>query len=120
MIWTGDVNMEKGKCMKCGENPDNLLPMCSKCRVEMKDFPTLANFLNSFEGNRDDTVWLIKSEIADRQSLIISGSKVVHNVEDGTIEIMPPDGHPALKQKAEEIRKLYKAMAILKKHYKIE
>lgn len=111
--------MEKGKCMKCGENSDNSLPMCSKCRVEMKDFPTLASFLNSFEGDRDNMVWLIRSEIADRQSLIISGSKVVHNIEDGVMEIIPTDGHPTSKQKAEEIGKLYKALAILKKHYGI-
>lgn len=111
--------MSKDNCMKCGEKPDNLLPMCSKCRVEMKDFPTLANFLNSFEGDRNDTIWLINSEISDRQSWIMSSSKVVHDVEAGTMEIVPLDGRPVTKQKAEEITKLYRALAILKKHYGI-
>lgn len=105
------------KCMRCGENPDNMLPMCSKCRIEMKDFPKLASFLNGFEGNRDDVAWLIRSEIADRQSLIISSSKIVHDMEGGYLDIVPPDGHPFAKRKAEEIGKLYKALSILRRHY---
>lgn len=115
---TGDVNLGN-KCMKCGESPDNMLPMCSKCRREMKDFPKLASFLNGFDGNRDDIVWLIGSEISDRQSSIISCSKVVHDTENGYLNIVPPEGHPLAKQKAEEIGKLYKALSILKKHYGI-
>jgi len=116
MTQTGDVNVSN-KCMKCGKSPDNMLPMCYKCRIEMKDFPKLASFLNGFDGNRDDIVWLIRSEIADRQSLIISSSKIVYDIEGECLDIVPPDGHPFAKQKAGEIVKLYKALSILRRHY---
>lgn len=121
--------MSKEKCMKCREATDNSLPICTKCRMEFKDsidpktkeeidgFQKLADFLNGFEGDRDDLIWLIKDEIADRQSLIISNCKIVNDIERGLLHLEAPDGNAFAKKRVEEIGKLYKALAIVKKHY---
>ena len=113
-IKTGDVKMVD-MCMRCGKHPDNNLPMCSVCRLDMKDFQTLADFLNKFDGDKKDALWLISSEIADRQSLVISSCKIVHD-ERGT-RLEAPSGKPFTQQKIEEIEKLYRAKNVLKRHY---
>jgi hypothetical protein len=113
-IKTGDVKMIE-RCMRCGKHPDNNLPMCSTCRLDMKDFQTLADFLNKFDGDKRDALWLISSEIADRQSLVISSCKIVHD-ETGT-RLEAPSGKPFTQQKIGEIEKLYKAKNILKRHF---
>jgi hypothetical protein len=105
--------------MKCGEYTDSSLPICPTCRVEMKDFQKLADFLNKFDGKKEDALWLISSEISDRQSIIINSCKIVHDQERGGIRLEAPNGKPFVQQKVEEIEKLYKAKSILKDHYGI-
>lgn len=116
-IKTGDVKVAE-KCMKCGKYVDNSLPMCSTCRIEVKDFQKLADFLNKFDGKKEDALWLISSEIADRQSLVISSCKIVHDEHRGT-HLEAPSGKPFIQQKVDEIEKLYRAKSILKSHYGI-
>lgn len=106
------------RCMKCGKSPDNNLPMCSTCRMDMKDdFQKLADFLNRFDGNKEDALWLIGSEIADRQCLVISCCKVIHDV--GGTRLEAPSGKPFTQKNIEEIEKLYRAKNLLKSHYRI-
>jgi len=126
---TGDVKMNDKKCMKCKEPLQGTLPICQDCRMRFKDstdpvtkqeisgFTKLAEFLNGFEGDKNDLIYLIKSEIADRQSWVISCCKVVTDLENGTISLEPPDGNRFAKQKVDEINKLYNALAIIKRHY---
>lgn len=107
-------------CMRCrDEYVDSSLPMCTKCRVDMKDFDKLVDFLNKFDGDKKDALWLIGSEIADRQSTVIGSCKVVHDMESGTIRLEAPNGKPLTQRKIEEIEKLYRAKNILKGHYGI-
>lgn len=103
------------KCMKCGKRPDNNLPMCSTCRLDMKDFQMLTDFLNKFDGDKRDASWLISSEIADRQSIVIGSCKMVH--DDRGTRLEAPSGKPYTQKKIEEIEKLYRAKNILKRHY---
>lgn len=109
--------MDERKCMKCGDIRNNGIPICDCCRVELKNFSALTNFLNSFDGDRDDLVWFIKNEIADRQSFIISQCKIVTDMERGIIYMEPQSGNAFAKEKAEEISKLYNALAIIKNRY---
>ncbi len=102
-------------CMRCGKHSDNNLPMCSACRLDMKEFEMLVDFLNKFDGNKRDASWLISSEIADRQSCIISSCKIIQD-ETGT-HLEAPSGKHYIHQKIEEIEKLYRAKNILKKHF---
>lgn len=102
-------------CMRCGKHPDNNLPMCSTCRLDMKDFQTLADFLNKFDGDKRDASWLISSEIADRQSIVIGSCKIVQDGRGTRLEA--PSRKPFTQQKIEEIEKLYKAKNILKMHF---
>lgn len=116
--------MSVEKCMKCGNAPDTGLPICTKCRMEFKDsidpkskqeingFVKLAEFLNNFEGDMTNLIWLIKSEIADRQCLIMSQCNI-----DMNCRIEAPDGNHFAKRRSEEIDKLYNALSIVKKHY---
>lgn len=85
----------------------------------MKDFDKLVDFLNKFDGDKKDALWLIGSEIADRQSMIIGSCKVVHDMYSGTIRLEAPSGKPLTQRKVEEIEKLYRAKNILKGHYGI-
>ena len=106
------------RCMRCRERPDNNLPMCTTCRMELKeDFQKLADFLNKFDGDKKDALWLIGSEIIDRQCLVMSSCKIIHDV--GGIRLEAPAGKPFIQQKIEEIEKLYRAKNILKNHYGI-
>jgi len=114
-IKKGDVKMVE-RCMRCGKHPDNSLPMCSTCRVDMKDFQTLADFLNKFDGDKRDALWLIGSEIADRQSTVIGSCRVVHDLERGEMRLEAPSGKPYTQKKIEEIEKLYRARNILERY----
>jgi hypothetical protein len=107
------------KCMRCREYVDNALPMCSKCRIDMKDFDKLVDFLNKFDEDKKDALWLIGSEISDRQSMIIGSCKSVIDPESGTMRLEAPSGKPLTQRKIEEIEKLYRAKSILKSHYGI-
>jgi len=121
--------MSDKKCMKCKEPLQWTLPICQDCRLEFKDsidpvtkqeisgFAKLAEFLNSFEGDKNDLMYLIKSEISDRQSWVINCCKVVTDLENGTISLEAPDGNRLARQKVDEINKLYNALAVIKKHY---
>lgn len=107
-------------CMRCREEyVDSSLPMCCKCRVDMKDFDKLVDFLNKFDGDKKDALWLISSEISDRQSTIIGSCKVIHDKDSGAIRLEAPSGKPLTQRKVEEIEKLYRAKSILKSHYGI-
>lgn len=103
------------KCMRCGKRPDNNLPMCPTCRLDMKDFQMLADFLNKFDGDKKDALWLISSEIADRQGLVMSSCRIIQD-ERGT-RLEAPSGKPFTQKKIEEIEKLYRAKNVLKSHY---
>lgn len=107
------------KCMRCGKHHDSSIPICPACRIEMKDFQTLADFLNKFDGNKEDALWLISSEISDRQSLVINSCKIIHDPEHGKMRLEAPNGNQFVQQKVEEIEKLYRAKNILKGHYGI-
>lgn len=121
--------MEDKKCMVCREPLEGGIPICQRCKVGFKDstdpvtkqkvigFTKLAAFLNGFEGDKGDLVYLIKSEISNRQSLIISSCKVVEDVDGHTLDIEAPEGNQLAKRKLEEIHKLYDALNIIKKHY---
>ena len=106
------------KCMRCRKHPDNNLPMCSTCRMELKeDFQKLADFLNKFDGKKEDALWLIGSEISSRQCLVMGSCKIVHDQEGTHLEA--PAGKSFTRQNIEEIEKLYRAKNILKNHYGI-
>lgn len=108
------------KCMRCMEEyADSSLPMCPKCRIDMKDFDKLVDFLNRFDGDKKDALWLIGSEISDRQSMIIGSCKVVHDMDNGIMRLEAPIGKPLAQRRIEEIEKLYRAKSILKDHYGI-
>ena len=117
------------KCMKCKRPLEGGIPICQSCRAEFKDsidpitkqeisgFAKLAEFLNGFEGNKNDLVYLIKSEISDRQSSIASCCKVVTDAEKRAIYLDAPEGNKFAAQRAEEIQKLYNALAVIKSNY---
>lgn len=109
--------MSKESCMRCRKVPDNGLPICVDCRIVLKDFPTLASFLNNYHGDMNELRWLIKNSISDRQSYIISMCKVAINIENGIISLEAPDGNRLAKDNINEINKLYKALHILNEHY---
>lgn len=106
-----------GKCMKCGNDVEGSLPICPTCRIELKDFQKLADFLNKFDGKMEDALWLIGSEISNRQSFVMSSCKIVKD-ERGT-HLEAPSGKPYTRQMIDEIEKLYRAKNILKEHYRI-
>lgn len=124
--------MENKICVRCGYS-DSRLPLCNKCREELREFNALAEYLNSFKGSKEDLLWIIGSEISNRESSIISHVKVVINPASGTIELVPiePNGYiikgkPWLREKYEhingtigEIVKLRRAQGIVHAHYEI-
>lgn len=125
---------EKSECIKCGKESDNNLPMCSGCRTELADFLAFAKYVNSFEGEKEDLLWLIHSEISKKQSSIIGNPKAVKIVFDysvGLISLIPiePSGSTVnkkpqhwdrylhIKEVIEQINKLYKASDIIEEQY---
>lgn len=126
--------MDKIECMKCGYESDNGLPMCDDCRSGLVDFITFAKYVNSFEGKKEDLLWLICSEISKKQSSIIGNPKAVKVVFDyaaGTIYMVPIepssstvhkkpylwDRYIHIKEVIEQINKLYIAANIIRKNY---
>lgn len=126
--------MEKIECIKCGTESDNGLPMCSDCRNGLVDFITFAKYVNSFEGKKEDLLWLIHSEISRKQSSIIGNPKAVKVVFDYTVGIIslvpiePSDStvqkrpyvwdrYLHIKEVIDQINKLYLAADIVTRNY---
>lgn len=123
--------MEKRICAKCQEPAENGLPLCDNCREDLKDFGTLATYLNSFKGDINDLFWIIESEISSRQCSVISHVRLVNDSTNGTVIFKPiePSGctlekKPWLWKKylnithtLDEITKLKNALRIAKEHY---
>lgn len=123
--------MEKRICTKCQEPADNGLPLCDHCRESLKDFRTLAIYLNNFKGDINDLFWIIESEIASRQCSVISHVRVVNDSVNGVINLEPiePSGstlekkpwlwdkYLGIKQTLDEVAKLRRALRIAKEHY---
>lgn len=118
-------------CMKCGKPTDNGLPICTDCRTSISEFNKLAEYLNHFNGTKENLFWLISSEISGRQSSIINNVKVILNHDVGMIELVPIepsdstvekkpwlwDRYLHIKNTISEIEKLYRALGIAHKYY---
>ena len=125
--------MEKQVCAKCGKESDIRLPLCSECRKSLADFRDLVEYLNSFTGSKEDLLWIIGSEISNRESYIINDVRLENDPDSGTILLIPiePSGStikvkPWLRKKYQritdmlsEISKLRRAYGIAKQHYGI-
>lgn len=123
--------MEKQVCIRCGKESDNKLPLCDRCRIDLRDFKALVEYLNSFAGSKEDLLWIITSEISDRQSYIINDCKIDVDYLNGIMIMVPiqPSSStlktkPWLKRKYEhiidvidEISKLRRAYGIAKRYY---
>ena len=123
--------MEKQICVRCGEESDSKLPLCTGCRGDLTDFSALVEYLNSFTGSKEDLLWILGSEISNRQSYVINGCNVDADYANGTINLVPivPSSStmkvkPYLKRRYEHIRdkideisKLRRAYGIAKQYY---
>lgn len=121
--------MEKQICAKCGEESDVKLPLCSSCRKSLTSFNALVEYLNSFTGNKEDLLWIIGSELSNRESSIINDVKIVFNGEGLEMVLIVPSSStvkakPWLKRKYEhikgaldEISKLRRALGIARRYY---
>ncbi len=121
--------MEKQICVRCGEESDSKLPLCTRCRGDLTDFSALVGYLNLFTGSKEDLLWIIGSELSNRESYIINDVKIVF-IGKGLemVPIVPGSStvkeKPQLKRKYEhiknildEISKLRRAMGIVKQYY---
>jgi hypothetical protein len=123
--------MEKRICAKCGKESDTKLPLCGPCRESLADFRALVEYLNSFNGSKDDLLWMIGSELSKRESIVISSARVENDFANGIIVMTPIEpgsstakAKPWLKRKyhhvkdiLEEISKLRRALGIAKRYY---
>lgn len=121
--------MEKQICTKCGKESDTKLPLCSPCRASLTDFNALVEYLNSFTGSKEDLLWIIGSELSNRESSIINDVKIVFNGNGlEMVQIVPGSStvkkKPRLKVKYEhikdmlnEISKLRRAHGIARQYY---
>lgn len=123
--------MEKQICIKCGKESDVKLPLCGSCRESLADFSALVEYLNSFTGSKEDLLWIIGSEISNRQSYVINGCNVKCDYANGVIDLIPvvPSSStikvkPYLKRryehirdKVDEISKLRRAHGIATRYY---
>ncbi len=123
--------MEKQICIRCREESDSKLPLCTGCRGDLIDFSALVEYLNSFTGSKGDLLWIIGSEISNRQSYVINDCNVECDYANGTINLVPivPSSStmkvkPWLKRKYEHIRdnvdeisKLRRAHGIAEQYY---
>ena len=123
--------MENQTCTRCGKESDVKLPLCSSCRKSLEGFSALVEYLNSFAGSKEDLLWIIGSEISNRQSYVINDCRVDADYANGTINLVPivPSSSttkvkPWLKRKYEHIRdrideisKLRRALGIAKQYY---
>lgn len=123
--------MENQICTRCGKESDIKLPLCSSCRESLTDFSALVEYLNSFTGSKEDLLWIIGSEISNRESSIVSHVRVENDFANGKILLVPIEpsssttkGKPWLKRKyrhitetIDEISKLRRALGIAKQYY---
>ncbi len=119
--------MEKQICTKCGEESDIKLPLCSTCRKELTDFNVLVEYLNSFAGSKEDLLWIIGSELSNRESSIVNNVRIVFTGEELEMVLITPGRireKPWLKRKFEhikdtldEISKLRRALGIARRYY---
>ena len=123
--------MENQTCTRCGKMSDTKLPLCGSCRKSLEGFSALVEYLNSFAGSKEDLLWIIGSEISNRQSYVINDCRVDADYVNGTINLVPivPSSSttkvkPWLKRKYEHIRdrideisKLRRALGIAKQYY---
>jgi hypothetical protein len=123
--------MEKQICIRCGEESDSKLPLCTGCRRDLVDFSALVEYLNSFTGSKEDLLWIIGSEISNRESYVINDCNVEVDYINSVINLVPvvPSSStikvkPWLKQKynhivqnINEISKLRRAYGIAKQYY---
>ena len=122
--------MEKQICVRCREESDSKLPLCTGCRGDLAGFNLLAEYLNSFTGSKEDLLWIIGSEISNRESYVINDCNVEVDYTNGIMNLVPvvPSSStikvkPWLKQKynhimqnIDEISKLRRAMGIAKQY----
>jgi hypothetical protein len=125
--------MEKQICVKCREESDSKLPLCTGCRKDLADFKALVEYLNSFTGSKEDLLWIIGSEISNRQSYVINDCHVDIDYANCTMHLVPivPSSsttkvkpwlkrkYESIKQKVDEISKLRRAYGIAKQYYGI-
>ena len=123
--------MEDTICIRCGEISDNRLPLCSPCREDLADFRVMVEYLNSFTGSKEDLLWIISSEISNRESYIINDVNIESDPYNGLLLLIPIEPSssttkvkPWLKKKYQhvtdilsEISKLRRAYGIAKQHY---
>jgi hypothetical protein len=123
--------MENQICARCGKMSDTKLPLCSPCRESLADFNALVEYLNSFTGSKEDLLWIIGSELSNRESSIINHVRVVNDPAQGGLIMIPIEPSsstlktkPWLKRKYEhikstinEISKLRRALGIAKQYY---
>lgn len=123
--------MEKRICVRCGKESDLKLPLCGSCRDSLADFKSLVEYLNSFEGSKEDLLWIIGSEISSRECSIISNVKIENDFVNGKVLLIPIEPSSStlkvkpwlrkkyehVKQIIEEISKLRRAYRIAQQHY---
>lgn len=123
--------MENQTCIRCGEGSDSKLPLCTGCRRDLTDFNALAEYLNSFTGSKEDLLWIIGSEISNRESYVINDCNVEIDYTNGVMNLVPiiPSSstikvRPWLKRKhghikdiINEISRLRRALGIAKQYY---
>lgn len=123
--------MEKQICIRCREESDSKLPLCTGCRGDLSDFRALVEYLNSFTGSKEDLLWIIGSEISNRESYVINDCNIECDYANGimnlvlivpsssTIKVKPwlkrKYGHA--RDKIDEISKLRRAQGIAKQYY---
>ena len=123
--------MEKQVCAKCGIESDTKVPLCGSCRKSLADFRELVEYLNSFTGSKEDLLWIIGSEISNRESYIINDIRIENDAFNGTLLMVPIEPSnstiivkPWLRRKyrhiidtLSEISKLRRAYGIAKQYY---
>ena len=125
--------MENQKCVRCGEESDSKLPLCTGCRVDLADFRALVEYLNSFTGGKEDLLWIIGSEISNRESYVINDCNIecdyAHGImnlvlivpSSSTIKVKPwlKRKYDHVRDKIDEISKLRRAQGIANKYYEV-
>lgn len=123
--------MENQTCARCGKISDNKLPLCGSCRESLADFKALVEYLNSFTGSKEDLLWIIGSELSNRESSIINDCNIEIDYANGVMNLVPivPSSstikvRPWLKLKnkrinniLDEASKLRRALGIAKQYY---
>ena len=125
--------MEKQVCVRCKEESDSKLPLCTGCRIDLADFKALVEYLNSFSGRKEDLLWIIGSEISNRESYVINDCNIECDYTKGimnlvlivpsssTIKVKPwlKRKYVHIRDKIDEISKLRRAFGIAKQYYEV-